>query len=141
MAQIYVSYLAKFLKNETVSSFLLSLLQDEALFDWQRLWVLAALSQVSEANDNAVKIAWDLLKDASRHDALRAAAAIYVGRFGDHARRKALISLYGNVSAYVQAAIYFSSRAWPSPERATAKASWGSHGPLNSLLTVAMSKA
>jgi hypothetical protein len=140
MSQIYASYLAKFLGNKDVHEFLLGLLEDASLVDWQKMWILAALSQVTKANDAAVKIAVALLKDANRHDALRAVAAIYVGRFGDHTRRKSLIAAYSSVSQYIQAAIYFSSRRWPAAERSNAKASWGGHGPLNGLLTTAMAK-
>jgi hypothetical protein len=140
MSQIYAAYLAKFLTVAGVHRFLLDLLKDAALADWQKMWVLAALSQVASANDAAVKAGWDLLKDASRHDGLRAVAATYVGRFGDHTRRKALISIYPSVSNYVQAAIYFSSRLWPAAERSNAKASWSGQGTLHSLLSVAMSK-
>jgi len=138
MSQIYVSYLSKFLGTDDVDDFLLNLLKDVTLVDWQRIWVLAALSRAKEANDPAVKDALDLLKDANRHDALRAVAAIYVGLFGDHTRRKALISIYASVSNYVQAAIYYVSSRWPDVERRNAKASWGGHGPLHSLLTTAM---
>lgn len=102
------------------------------------MWILAALLQVEKADDASVKIALGLLKDANRHEALRAVAAIYVGRFGDHARRKSLISIYASVSSYIQAAIYFSSKYWPSVERSNAKASWGGHGQLHNFLTIAM---
>lgn len=138
MSQIYAAYLAKFLNDNSVVTTLMGFLKDSSLMDWQRMWILAALSQVTKAEDAAVKVALNLLKDANRHEALRAVAAIYVGRFGDHARRKSLIAAYPSVSQYIQAAIYFSSRRWQSAERNTAKASWGSHGPLNSLLTKAM---
>jgi hypothetical protein len=138
MSQIYASYLAKFLENEDVHEFLIDLLTDTSFVDWQKLWILAALSQVSKADDVSVKVAMSILKDGDRHEALRAVAAIYVGRFGDHQRRKALIAYYGLVSLYVQAAIYFSTRGWPGIERSNAKASWGSQNPLNSLLTAAM---
>ena len=87
-----------------------------------------------------MKAALNLLKDANRHDALRAVAAVYVGRYGEHARRKVLIAIYSGVSSYIQAAIYFSSRYWPGVERANAKAGWGGHGPLHSLLTIALAK-
>jgi hypothetical protein len=138
MSQIYAAYVAKFLEEDSVHASLLGLLKDGSLMDWQKMWILAALSQVSDADDAAVKVALGLLKDANRHEALRAVAAVYVGRFGDHARRRSLIAAYPSVSEYIQAAIYFSSRRWPAAERATAKASWGSHGPLNSLVTTAM---
>jgi hypothetical protein len=104
------------------------------------MWILAALSQASDHQDAGVKIALTLLQDANRHDALRSVAAIFVGRFGDHARRKTLIAAYQFVSEYIQAAIYFSSRRWPHAERNTAKASWGSHSQLNSLITLAIAK-
>lgn len=91
MSQIYASYLARFLGDDDVHDALLALLKDNSLVDWQRMWILAALSQVGEADDAAVKVALGLLKDANRHEALRAVAAIYVGRFGDH--RQALSSL------------------------------------------------
>jgi hypothetical protein len=140
MSQIFSSYLANFLESEAVRNFLIGLLQDYSLVDWQKMWVLAALSQVPKASDAYVKVAMDILKDGDRHEALRGAAAVYVGRFGEHPRRKALVALYGSVSPYVQSAIYFSSRNWPGVERSNAKASWGSHNPLNILVTAALSK-
>ena len=138
MSQIYASYLARFLNQNAVCEFLIGLLDDGSLVDWQKMWVIAALSQLDKAGDTSVKKANDLLKDGTRHEALRAVAAIYVGRYGDHSRRKALVSYYNSVSPYIQAAIYFASRNWPGIERSNAKASWGNHGLLNSLLTVAM---
>lgn len=140
MSQIYVSYLAKFLGTGEVDDFLMNLLKDSTLFDWQRIWVLAALFQARKAGDPYVKVALDLLKDANRHDALRAVAAIYAGSFGDHARRKTLVSVYPTVSNYVQAAIYYVSGQWPGVEKNNAKASWSGHGPLHNLLTNAMKK-
>ena len=62
-------------------------------------------------------------------------AAIFVGRFGDMARRKNLNAIYPKVSGYIQAAIYFSSRSWPGVERSNARASWGKHTQLNALIT------
>ena len=138
MAQIYSAYLAKFIDSSTARNFLLKLLDDSTLLDWQKIWVLAALLQVERADDDAVKVALNLLKDATRHDALRAAAAIYVGRFGDHVRRKALITIYPSVSNYVQAAIYYSSKSWPRVEKSNARAGWRGHGLIHSLLTTAL---
>ena len=140
MSQIYTSYLAKSLDAGNVRVFLLGRLKEPSSFDWQKMWVLAALLQVDKADDASVKAALDLLKDANRHPALRAVAASYVGRFGDHARRKALGTIYPSVSNYIQAAIYYSSKAWPRVERSNARATWGGHGPLHSMLTAAMSK-
>ena len=140
MAQIYASYLAKFIDDEDVQEFLLALLEDTSFADWQKIWILAALSQVSVSDDNSIKVALDLLKDANRHETLRAVAATYVGRFGDHTRRKALIAIYASVSIYIQTAIYYSSRNWPVVERSNAKASWSGHSALHTLLTTAINK-
>lgn len=140
MSQIYASYLVKFLDQLEVRETMLEALKDDSLLDWQKMWILAALLQGDESHDKAVKVAFEILKDANRHEALRAVAAIYVGRFGDLSRRKSLISMYGSVSNYIQAAIFFSSRGWPSVEKGNAKASWSGHGPLHSFLGIAMGK-
>jgi len=87
------------------------------------------------------KAALDVFQDMTHHEALRAVAAIYLGRFGDHTRRKTLRTMYQSATPYIQAAIYFSSRAWPKAERLTAKSSWGAHTLLNQLLTSAMEQA
>lgn len=138
MSQIYASYLSKFLDEDDVQGLLLDLAKDPSPTDWQKMWVFAALMQVKPIDDAPVKAALHLLKDANRHECLRAVAAIYVGRYGDMVRRKALTALYPSASNYIKAAIYFSSRTWPGVERANAKASWGGHGALNQLLTIAM---
>ena len=140
MAQVYAFYLSKFLNDVNVKNTLLQLVQDSSLVDWQRMWALGALLQTEADDDHPVKIALGLVKDASRHDVLRAVAAIYVGARGDMIRRKSLITLYPHVSSYVRAAIFYSARTWPPVERANAKANWGSHGLLNSLITIAMNK-
>jgi hypothetical protein len=140
MSQIYASYLAKFITSAEVHGLLVNILDDASVTDWQKMWIVAALLQVKPKNDGPLKVALNLLKDANRHETLRAVAAIYVGRFGDLIRRKALISIYSTVSSYIQAAIYFSSRTWPAVERGNAKASWGGHTQLHTLLTLALSK-
>ncbi|HTZ67089.1 MAG TPA: reverse transcriptase domain-containing protein [Roseiarcus sp.] len=140
MTQIYASYVAKFLDKAEVRKALWSLLIDRTLSDWQKMWVLAAVSQARNHTDSHVMVAMSLFQDANRHDALRAVAAIFIGRFGDHARRKALRSAYAAVSPYVQAAIFYPSRVWPTAERNTAKASWGALSNLNELISAAMVK-
>jgi hypothetical protein len=87
-----------------------------------------------------VKAAAVILKDAFRHDGLRGAAAIMLAALVDHARRKSLVTVFPSVSPFVQAAIYYSTRHWPAVERGNAKASWATHGALNPLLALAMSK-
>ena len=140
MTQIYVAYLSRFIETPAVHNQLIGFMSDASLVDWQRMWVLAALLRAVPSNDAPIQNALAILRDAGRHDALRAVAAIYVGAYGNHARRKTLITIYRTVSPYIQVAIYFSSRNWPSVERSNAKASWGALGELHSLLTAAMAK-
>lgn len=141
MSQIYSSYLAKFLSEQDVKDFLLELAADGALMDWQRMWTLAALMQGTEAADGEVKVALDIARDGSRSDALRAVAAYFVGRFGDHGRRTDIRATYPQTSTYVQSAIYASSRFWPGVEKSNAKATWATHSPLHALITSAMKTA
>jgi hypothetical protein len=140
MAQIYASYLSKFLSNADLRAFVNELVADKGLTDWQRMWVLAAMMLAPTPTDDEVKLAMDIARDGARHDALRAVAAYFVGRFGDYARRTSIRATYPQTSNYVQAAIYASSRFWPNVERSNAKATWAGHGSLHSLLTIAMKK-
>jgi hypothetical protein len=136
MTQIYAAYLGKFVgDDEDIREALVETLSDETFFDWQKMWIVATLMQANVASNQAVKIVMSLLIDANRHDGLRAAAALFVGRFGDHDRRKALFTIYKTVAEYVQLAIYFSSRSWPPVERKNARDSWGGHGQLHKLVS------
>lgn len=138
MSQIYAAYLAGFLDTTDVKRFLAAMLKDDSTMDWQRMWVLAALMQADGPVNGAVKNSLALLESGERHNTLRASAAIYAGRFGDHATRIKLGRLYSGLPAYIQLAIYYSSRGWPLAEKRTAKSSWGDHSPLHTLLTTAL---
>ena len=138
MTQLYTSYLSNFVEDDDVAEFLTDQLDDTSLMDWQVMWVLASLLRRRNATPDGVKRAWVLAKAGLRHDAMRAVAAIYVGRFGDLDRRKALIALYPQLSQYMQCAIYYSSQTWPANERTNARAMWGAQGELNKLLTLAL---
>jgi len=140
MTQIYCVYLAKFMTQRRVEDFLVEAAADHDLLDWQRTWPLAALLQKPPTTRETIRVALSILNDANRHETLRAIAAVFIGRHGDITRRRSLIDLYPRTSDYIQAAIYFSSRSWPSVERSNAKATWGAQGSLNRLLTVAMGK-
>lgn len=138
MTQIYASYLSRFIDAAEVKSSLATFMGDASLVDWQRMWIIAALLRAKEATEESIQSALLIVRDTTRHDALRAVAAIFVGRYGNLGRRRALGTMYGTLSPYIQAAIYFSSRTWPKPERLNAKATWGSLSELHILLTTAM---
>jgi len=135
MTQIYANYLAKFIRHEPrIEAKLLESIEDVNFYDWQKMWLLACLMQAGRASPRCLKVAAGLLADPLRHDALRAVAALIVGKFGDVSRRRALADAYKSVSEYVQLAIYFASRRWPPEERASATETWGGHGPLHRLM-------
>jgi len=136
MAQIYAAYLGKFVDgNDHIQVELVKLLKDNELFDWQRMWIVAALCQVSSLSDDVVREVWRILSDPTRHDGLRGSAAILVGRLGDIQRRRSLFQIYPTVSEYVQLAIYFSSRSWTGVERKNARAAWGAHSEYHRAMT------
>lgn len=139
MTQIYAAYLAGFLDSPEVTRYLAAVVKDHTTMDWQRMWVLAALMQAGGPVNGAVKNSLAILENGERHHTLRASAAIYAGRFGDHAARIKLTRLYSGLPTYVQLAIYYSSRNWPVAERRTAKSSWGDHSQLHGMLTTALS--
>ena len=135
MTQIYANYLAKFVRHEPrIEARLLEAIEDINFYDWQKMWLLACLMQAGRASPRCLKVAAGLLADPLRHDALRAVAALIVGKFGDVSRRRALADAYKSVSEYVQLAIYFASRNWPLEERASATKPWSGHGPLHRLM-------
>ncbi len=135
MTQIYANYLAKFIKHEPrIEAKLLEAIEDVNFYDWQKMWLLACLMQAGRASPSCLKVAARLLADPLRHDALRAVAALIIGKFGDVSRRRALADAYKSVSEYVQLAIHFASRSWPPEERGSATATWGGHGTLHKLM-------
>ena len=66
MTQIYASYVAKFLGESEVREALWSFLNDQTLADWQKMWILAALSQSNDHHDSDFKLATSLFQDANR---------------------------------------------------------------------------
>jgi hypothetical protein len=109
--------LARFIDNPIVFEFLTKHIRNGSLYDWQLMWLIGAMLQRKGSSDELVRSAVRLFEDAKRHASLRAVAAIYIGRRGDAARRRALSASYNDVNEYVQAAIFLSSSGWPGPEK------------------------
>lgn len=120
MSQIYCSYISMFLDKKSVQGVLNEMVLDHSaiMFDWQLMWILAALVKGRKGNDSVAKSAIDILLNSSRHDAVKAIAAIYVAKFGKPDRRKSLTRASINIgSHYVQTAILFGSIYFPKVER------------------------
>lgn len=136
MAQMYCIYLSRFLSSEGVSPALeYLLLSDELYFDWQKMWILAALLTNSSGSDEVSKWCLDIVKNQNCHESLKAVSAIYVCKFGSFPRRKSICSQYSDIgSPYVQSAILYGAHYFQPQEKSNAISSWGSHSLLHSLV-------
>jgi hypothetical protein len=141
MAQIYSSYLANFVGDAMVVKRLAAIVASEnVFFDWQKMWIFAGLLRCDSATDALVKYALGLVRGAGVHEALKAVAAIFVGKFGSFTRRKSLMSEYGGTgSPYVQSAILYASRYFPANDRRNAITNWSGHSQLHQLVADAIS--
>lgn len=131
MAQIYASYVAKFLHDEDVKSDLLDLLAENNLHEWQQMWIIGAMTQAESYEDDAAKLVVKIASNGNASEALRAVAVNFVGKFGDHTRREALREQYGSFPEYVKAAALYTSRNWPKVEKNNAKSLWSQDSELH----------
>lgn len=139
MAQMYASYVARFLDDEELKGGLVSLLTANNLHEWQQLWIIGAMTQADTYEDGAVKTAAKIVSNGNGSEALRAIAANFVGKFGDHTRRDTLREQYSSLPEYVRAAVFYSSRNWPAVEKGNAKALWSQESKLHAAIASAMS--
>jgi hypothetical protein len=142
MSQIYCSYLAKFLNRPDVLRILGELLtDDEVYYDWQKMWILAALMTPKTHNDNLVNAALQMYKNGQLTEALRAVAAVFVAKHGSFTRKKELSDNYGiSGSAFLQSAVLYGARYFKSETRRTAIKSWSAHSSTHSLVARSISR-
>jgi Reverse transcriptase (RNA-dependent DNA polymerase) len=141
MTQIYCAYLAKFSEDAKIASALeKTLTNDQLLYDWQRMWVFAALMRWKKTTDEVVRIALKTYNDGSRHEGLRAVAAILTAKHGSFTRQKQLVDNYGNTgSAYLQAAVLYATRYFQKELRRSSVKSWSAHTATHSLVAKSIS--
>ena len=137
MSQIYCAYLSRFIDDERVYTFLTSQVTQDNLYDWQTMWIIAALLQRNEVSDEILRKVVRVYRDPNRHDATRAVAAIFIGTKGDNVRRNELSASCNFVSPYVQSAIFFAAQRWPRAERGNFNAQWGQRSEVNRLIGLA----
>ena len=140
MSQIYCSYLAAFLNEQSVQNALTNLLSNSELhYDWQRMWLLASLMTPSQNPDIVVSEAMRIYKDGQRHEALRAVAAIFIAKHGAFTRQKELIDNYGvSGSTYLQTAVLYGARYFKGATRRSAVKSWSGQSTTHSLVAKAI---
>lgn len=141
MSQFYCAYLNRFIEvDDEITERLSALLEsDRITFDWQRMWILAALSNSGALSDATLKKAQQLAQSGNSHEALRAAAMPVVAKLGSYNRRKSLVDSYATLgSPYLQSALLYSSRYFPPVERRNAMSAWSAHNQLNRLIATAL---
>ena len=136
MSQIYCSYLAPFLQEKNVLKSLKALLASADLhYDWQRMWILAALLTAEKRDEDVVSLALKFYKEGRMHEALRAVAAVVVAKHGTFSRQKELFDNYGiSGSTYLQTAVLYGSRYFQKDMRSAARKSWSGHSPTHALV-------
>lgn len=141
MAQIYAKYLKKMIEQDScISERIETILKSSnEMFDYQLMWLYAALMASKELNISSVDSAINHLRDYSRSKTLRAVCAIIIGKYGDPTRKRLLKNHYSSEpSDYVQSAVLYSARYFPTSERNSCYLAWGSHSMINSLIVKAI---
>jgi hypothetical protein len=145
ISQIYCSYLSKIItySHETVKELATLIKHGSLLYDWQLMWPIASLIYVATPilPENTVRAVSGILRDNTRSIALRGVCAIFVGKHGNAGQRRNLRALYSEeASAYVRAAILFSTRFLPASERRTCLRAWRGHSVTNEWIATAVEK-
>ena len=140
MSQIYCSYLSPFLEDKSVRDSLRCLLTNtEVYYDWQRMWILAALMTPATSEDDIVSAALRIYRDGQRHEALRAVAAIFVAKHGTFIRQKELFDAYGiSGSPYLQTSVLYGARYFQKDMRKAGIKSWASQSSTHLLVAKAI---
>lgn len=135
MAQMYASYVARFIELPEIKSELTTLLAANNLHEWQQMWIMGAMTQAQSQHDEASKLAAKIASNGNASESLRAIAVNFVGKFGDHTRRDDLREHYSSFSEYLRAGVLYASRNWPQVERSNAKALWSQDSELHIAIT------
>ena len=140
MAQVYAKYLQLFVKdNPTVSKEVENIFyKKDIIYEYQLLWLYALLTLSQKIKSSTVNKAIKHLTNSSFNKILKAASAVFIGKFGNPAQRRLLRNHYQiEASPYVRAAIIYSARHFPRDERETCFSAWSGHDEINSLIVIA----
>jgi len=148
LAQIYAKYLQKMISEELIQVNQVERLiqQPNIIFDYQYLWLYAALMSVEDnignINVDTVNVAIHQFGDANFSPSLRAVNAIFIAKFGTPVQKRLVKDSYAQEqSEYVRAAILYATRYLTTAERITCYRAWGGHSELNSLVVIAARRA
>jgi hypothetical protein len=135
MAQIYFSYLSKFLSTEKVVARIFGAIEGRKLtFGWEYLWAIACVIRITRASDAVVAALLKLAKD-SGDDSVRALALIAAAKHGDYDRQRTVVDACETyTSDHVRGAILFAARYMLKPLRRTTLDLLGHQGHLNQMI-------
>jgi hypothetical protein len=140
LARTYLSYLAAFSAESFLSDALQDILTNPLLCsDYQRMYLLATLSDCDDISISTINLAINMLRDASVHPGARALAGILAAKKGTPSQRRAVRLAYEDeISPYVRSALLYSSRYFTAAEKKTCIKAWGGHSFINSLVSKAI---
>jgi len=143
LAQVYAKYFQKMISGGLIQiNRVGSLIQNpNIIFDYQYLWLYAALMTAPRVSEGVVTVAIQQLKNANLSSSLRAVNAIFIAKFGTPIQKRLVKDHYAQEqSEYVRAAILYAARYFTSAEKTTCYRAWGGHSELNSLVVIAARK-
>lgn len=134
--RLYFSYISTFVRmNQDVVEALETLVGDDTVSDYQRMFLLAALIKAGTVRRAAVNTALQWLQNGLVAKETRAIAAILAAKHGVAQQKRALRTSYeGEPSDFVRSAILYSSRYLTNAEKRTCKRAWGGHNAINALI-------
>jgi hypothetical protein len=124
---MYLGYVAQFATSPEVRRKLEELILSNGLvFDFQRMYLLAAALSCDKVRKEVVNKALRFLDNRSVGQEVRAIAAIFAAKLGTgQQKRRVRLAYESEDSAYVRGAILYAARYFTSAERSTCKKAWG----------------
>ncbi len=143
MAQVFAGYIGKMIGLDPgYGTKTEGLLCDKNIFfDYQYMWLYAALMGAEKVKKTTVNFSINQLRDGNLPAALRAICAIFIGKFGNTIQKKLLRNHYSDEqSDYVCSAILYASQYFSSSEKSACYRAWGGKSELNKLILCAIRK-
>jgi Reverse transcriptase (RNA-dependent DNA polymerase) len=134
--RLYFSYISSFVRNnQDIVDALEELVADDAVSDYQRMFLLAALLRARSVTRATVNSALQWLQNRTVAKETRAMAAIFAAKQGVAQQKRTVRTSYEDEpSDYVRSAILFSSKYLTVVEKKTCKRAWGGHNAINTLI-------
>lgn len=138
--RLYFSYISSFVRtSQDVVDALEELVADDAVSDYQRMFLLAALLRARAVSRASVNVALQWLQNRTVAKETRAMAAIFAAKHGSPQQKRTVRTSYEDEpSDYVRSAVLFSSKYLTAVERNTCKRAWGGHNTINTLIAQAI---